>query len=476
MPKALCPTALFYIATLGCKVNQYESQALREAWLDAGLCETRDPEHARLILVNSCAVTAKAVADVRHAIRRLHRAAPGASIVVTGCAAALRAEKFEAMPGVLRVVPQDNKADLKHLAPSLAHNPARMSAMSERQPDPLPPPHEGRGALWGEGSEGPQRNRPAALYPDLAVAGYERSRAVLKIQDGCSHGCAYCIVPLTRGAARSRPFDESLAEARRLLEAGFAEIVISGVNLRQYRQESGGFWEFLSGLDAALAPEWAGRARFRLSSLEPGQLGVHALETLSRCRMVAPHLHLSLQSGSAAVLRRMGRGHYDPEQVPAFLTSLETIWPVFGLGADILTGFPGESDAEFTGGMRVVERLGLTYAHVFPYSGRPGTKAAAMPDQVPHEVKKERAAKLRATAGRGKRDFLLRLAALPELGVVFENRDEKEPGARGVCEYYAECRLSTPLPEAPRGLTKVRPRGTDGETLLVAAIPEPTCD
>lgn len=462
---------LFYIATLGCKVNQYESQAIREAWIAAGLGETREPESARLILVNSCAVTAKAVADVRHAIRRLHRAAPDASIIVTGCAAALQSDTFSALPGVSHVVPQGNKADVKRLAPELA----KMLAKRQGRPESPHPTLSGvHGEIWGTT---PQQKSPSSPYPypDFAVSGYERSRAVLKIQDGCSHGCAYCIVPLTRGAARSRPFAESLAEARRLLEAGFAEIVISGVNLRQYRQEGGDFWDFLSGLDAALAPEWGGRARFRLSSLEPGQLGAKALETLARCRMVAPQLHLSLQSGSAAVLRCMGRGQYDLESLPAFLTQLKTIWPLFGLGADLLTGFPGESDAEFIEGMWFVERLGLTYAHVFPYSKRPGTRAAVMPAQVPHEVKKERAAKLRATACRGKQDFLLRLTTLPELSVALENRDGEGRGARGVCEYYVDCRLSASLREGSRGLTRVRPQGTDGEMLLVAELPEPTC-
>ena len=493
--------ALFYIATLGCKVNQYESQALREAWVAAGLCETREPEQAAVILVNSCAVTAKAVADVRNAVRRLHRAAPEAAIIVTGCAAAPQAKELAALPGVRRVVPQDGKAGLKALVPELARN---------MEND-----------CGGIRKEAPPENIPAArpAYPDFAVSGYERSRAVLKIQDGCSHGCAYCIVPLTRGGARSRPFAESLAEARRLLEAGFGEIVISGVNLRQYRQRGGqGFWHFLSALDGALAPEWAGRARFRLSSLEPGQLDGEALETLARCRMVAPHLHLSLQSGSPSVLRRMGRGHYEPLLLPAFLAELRTIWPLYGLGADILTGFPGESAGEFAEGLELVRALGLTYAHVFPYSKRPGTTAAVMPDQIAHDVKKERAAALRETARQGKEAFLRQLAALPELTVAFEDRDgdpadsdgrasgqttnqtanqtaghptnqatgapaghaaapaidaTKNRTSRGVCEYYAECRLSGGVPA--RGLTRVRPCGADGETLLVARTPEAVC-
>lgn len=457
----------FHIATLGCKVNQYESQAIREAWLAAGLAESGEPQKAGLILVNSCAVTAKAVADVRRVVRRLHHDAPDADIIVTGCAAAPHLKELAALPGVVRVVPQDDKAELKD--PLL--NTAYFDLPDARGADGRFAPAAPQGFV-GLTLQSPEYQRPSA-YPDLSVSGCERSRAILKIQDGCSHGCAFCIVPLTRGGARSRPFAESLAEAVRLLEAGFTEIVISGVNLRQYRHDGkGGFWTFLAALDAALAPKWEGRARFRLSSLDPGQLGPEALETLGRCRMLAPHLHLSLQSGSASVLLRMGRGHYDPGLLPDFLAQLRSFWPLYGLGADILTGFPGESEAEFAEGMRLVRLLGLSYAHVFPYSPRPGTRAALMPGQLSQRVKKTRAEKLRIQAGQSRKSFLDKLAALPELTVVFEGRAEKNGLDKGLCEYYAECRLCEPSSGTPRSMSRVRPLKTDGKTLLVTKILE----
>jgi len=432
----------FFLATLGCKVNQYESHALREAWLGRGLRETKDPALAGIILVNSCAVTAKAVADVRATVRRLNRAAPGAAIIISGCAAEVLEKELAGLPGVWAVVGQADKAGLLAAPP--------FTAVDSKE----------------------------TAYPPFAVSGYDRSRAVLKIQDGCSHGCAYCIVPLTRGRARSRAYADAVEEAGRLLRAGFREIVISGVNLRQYTLTSegdagGDFWDFLSRLDAALAPEWRGRARLRISSLEPGQLDHNALEVLQACAMLAPHLHLSLQSGSPSVLWRMGRGHYDPASLPEFFTALQRIWPVFGLGADLLTGFPGESEAEFAQGLELCRALPLTYAHVFPYSRRPGTRAAGMPDQVPPEVKKDRAARLRALVQEKKEHFFHFLLTLPRLQVVFEDREEQDGSAppRGVCEFYADCTLGSadkPEHDLPRReIVTVRPLAVRKNNLVV---------
>ena len=450
----------FYLATLGCKVNQYESHALREAWEALGMPEAARPEDAGCIVVNSCAVTAKAVADVRHTVSRLHRAAPDASIIVTGCAAEVMAAELASLPGVVRVVAQSNKTELLRLASGAeaAEGPTRAGS--------------GPGRIAASDSPHPQ------VFPPFSVSGYDRSRAVLKVQDGCSHGCTYCIVPLTRGRARSRSFDEALEEARRLLASGFREIVISGVNLRQYRSSEGDFWDFLSRLDASLSPEWAGQARLRLSSLEPGQLGGRALEALSACRMVAPHIHLSLQSGSPGVLTRMGRGHYDPASLPDFLERLRGLWPVFGLGADLLTGFPAESDEEFAEGLELIRALPLTYTHVFPFSRRPGTRAASLPGQIAQTVKKERAARLRALVGEKKQIFLRKLLAESRLSVVFENRGEQggsRKSPRGLCEYYVDCRLASDghgKAATPSGvLTPARPVGMDGDVLLVKTEP-----
>jgi MiaB/RimO family radical SAM methylthiotransferase len=326
----------------------------------------------------------------------------------------------------------------------------------------------------------------ADSFPDFRISGYGRSRAVLKVQDGCSQGCAYCIVPLARGPARSRPPAETLAEARRLLEAGFREIILSGVNLRQYRhgesraagKRQGDFWDLLAMLEAELGPVWTGRARLRISSLEPGQLTPRALEVLGQSRLLAPHLHLSLQSGSPAVLRRMGRDHYDPAGICSFLEALRQYWPVFSLGADMLTAFPAETEAEFQETLALCRKLPLSYAHVFPYSPRPGTLAAGLAGQTPGAEKKRRAALLRLAAEEKRRDFLNLQLSLPVMRVIFEKG--RAPGPDGVAveergknDWCLECRLEGPGLSAPCGeLTPVRPLRLSRGAIVVALAPQ----
>ena len=452
---------VFHAVTLGCKINQYETEAVREAWLARGWREAADPAEADVLLINSCAVTARAVADVRQAVARMHRAAPQGRIVVTGCAAQVLREDIAALPGVADVVGQQAKVSL------LRYDPENGAAGA----------HEGTAG----GGNDDDLSAGDGAFPAFRIHGFTRSRPVLKVQDGCSHRCTYCIVPLARGAARSRDPREALAEARRLLDAGFRELIVSGVNLRQYGRDLPGggpdFWDLLAFLERELAPQWAGRARLRISSLEPGQLGERALDVLAESRLVAPQLHLSLQSGSPGVLRRMGRGHYRPEPLLDFVRELAEVWPLFGLGADILTGFPGETDAEFGETLDFVGALPLTYAHVFPYSRRPGTPAAVMEGQLPQEVKKRRAAELRGAVAAKKAAFLQRLLDEPQLLVA----PEGARGMKGVCEYYAECRLTgvrRPAAPAEQGgeqagpgdLVAVRPLGVERDGLLVEAV------
>lgn len=412
----------FFTATLGCKINQYETRALVEAWERTGLARVDDPARAGTLLVNSCAVTSNAVSDLRQLVRRLHRDNPGAGIVITGCAAEVLADELAGLPGVVRVVPQSRKAEL------------------------LEP-----GSL-----------RPG--WQPFAVSGYDRARAVLKVQDGCSHRCTYCIVPLTRGGSVSREPAEVLAEAGRLLDAGFREIVIGGINLRQFGRdlpEAPDFWDLLALLERGLAPRWAGRARLRISSLEPGQLGNKALETLAASRLVCPHLHLSLQSGDPGVLKLMGRGHYRPEQALEFCERLGLAWPVFGLGADLLVGFPGEDEGAFANTLELCRRLPLSYAHVFPYSSRPGTVAAGRTGQNAPEIRKSRAARLRAAVSAKKRAFARGLAAGGPLAVVLE-----DAAGQGLSEHYAACIVRGIEGLPPRTLVAARPEGLDKGRIL----------
>lgn len=446
MPK-FADVQTFHIATLGCKINQYESESIAEAWRAQGYAETNDAGTAGVLLVNSCAVTNRAVSDLRATVRRLRQQNPSARIVVTGCAAQVLGQDIAAMPEVDIVVPQDRKAGL--LAGPFA-------------PLAVAPP---AAAPHGEAGFATPR-----VFPPFSVAAFNRARAVVKVQDGCSHHCTYCIVPRTRGTSVSREPADALAEMRRLLDAGYRELVLSGVNLRQYGPdlvEPIDFWDLLARIEAELAPQWAGRARLRLSSLEPGQLNSRAVEVLGGSRLVAPHLHLSLQSGDAGVLKRMGRGHYQPEQVLDFLRQLKERWPRLGLGADLLTGFPGESAEQFETTYAFCRELPLTYAHVFPFSPRPGTVAASWPDHLPKAERTARAARLRGLAESKKRSFQKALAASSRLTVLVENAET----GQGVCEYYAAC--------AVRGenlrhgaLVALRPEGVAGGKIVgIAAAP-----
>jgi len=453
----------FYVSTMGCKINQYESEALSEAWRARGLTEVASPEDAQVLLVNSCAVTSRAVGDLRALLRRLRKSNPGARIVVTGCAAQVLGPELASLPEVDEVVPQDRKADL--LSSPFGH----VVSFKGISPSPDVSPVSGVAP------------RP---FPPFQIASFRRARAVVKVQDGCSQGCTYCIVPLTRGPSVSREPGEVLSEMRRLLEAGYRELVLSGVNLRQYGRDLAkpappakqmDFWGLLSRVERELAPEWAGRARLRLSSLEPGQLGAKALDVLGASRLVAPHLHLSLQSGDPEVLRRMGRGHYRPERVLEFLSGLRGIWPRLGLGADLLTGFPGETAAQFENTCAFVRALPLTYAHVFPFSSRPGTPAAEWPDLLPKDERTVRAARLRGLAEAKRRAFNRELAALPRLLVLVEHGSVQKGGQKGgVCEFYAPCvvRPGDLASEnlAPGSLVALRPEGVEAGRIVGTAI------
>lgn len=399
----------FYLITQGCKINQYESQALAEAWLARGGQPTGRVEQAETIVINSCAVTAKSLQDLRKIIRRCRLANDDAHLVVTGCAAQMCVQDMGDLSYVDRIVPQEEKSGLADWPP--AHW-------------PLTTPKT--------------RANGQTIFPQLKISRYPRVRPVVKVQDGCSHGCTYCIVPLTRGPAKSRNPEEVAAEAEGLLATGYRELIISGINLAQYRFSGMDFWDLVHFLEHRLAPAWGQRARLRLSSLDPSQLGAKALDVLGASRMICPHLHLSVQSASPKVLQAMGRCHYDPERVASFLRELEGIWTCFALGGDFLVGFPGETQEDMDLTKDWFGAQPFTYAHVFTYSPRPGTKAAQTGGRVDAETRKARSQVLRDMAEVKGREFAHRLLHIPRLNVVLETDD---PGT-GRCEYYVSCTLA----------------------------------
>ena len=499
----------FYLVTFGCKVNQYETQSLREAWLALGGVECNAPALADVVCVNSCAITSKGERDARNAVFKLRREAPAARLILTGCAARLFAD-YKPRPGAIwaapdLLVPQEDKSRLLNgpwtdldgdLDGDMDGYCAPQAPAGESSTAPAAP---------ASGSEAAQ-----TAFPPFQISAFKRARPVLKVQDGCAHRCTYCIVPSTRGKPRSRPVDEIVAEARRLLQAGHTEIMVSGINLGQYGRgtDTGDFWSLLRTLDAALAPEFAGLARLRISSLEPGQLDQKGLDALLACRMLCPHLHISLQHGSQAVLKRMGRGHYTPAMLENAVSVLSAHWPVMGLGADIIAGFPGETEDDMRLLLELIERLPLSYAHVFPYSRRPGTAADRFDGQIAQSLKLERAARLRDAVARKQQAFLAEQLTLPRMLVAADNPQAfAEPAAaeaatdaaagtaaaditgapapeaagkpkkntvKGVNEYYAACTIRLPAqghrPGADAGLLPARPVAVTEKGLVVELI------
>lgn len=416
---------LFYIRTFGCKINQCESQLLREAWQKKGGIETDQPELADYILINSCAITGRAERNARNAVFRLKKLAPGAKVILCGCAAQFY-DDFQPRKKANRALPD------------------------------LCVPQKEKGTLLA----GP---RPAAMPDAPLLTGYYRARPVIRVQDGCSQGCSYCIVPLTRGKSRSREHGEILEECQGLARAGYGELVLSGINLRQYH-DKGDFWSLLAWLDRELSPEFQGRLRLRISSIDPHMLDDRGLATLAQGRLVCPHLHLSLQHASEPILRAMGRRHYTIEKVLDQCRKLASLWPVFGLGADFITGFPGETERDVNTLLEAIEELPLTYAHIFPYSRRQGTVAASLPGQIVKKEKERRAWQARAKIAAKQKRFWAAQGELSEMWIVADSDQ-----SRGVNEYYAPCVFREPVPPS-HGQIKAEPVGLCEEGLLVKAI------
>ncbi|GAB4282415.1 MAG: tRNA (N(6)-L-threonylcarbamoyladenosine(37)-C(2))-methylthiotransferase MtaB [Deferrisomatales bacterium] len=373
------------VATLGCKVNQYESRALEEALEARGHVLVPLGEPADAVVVNSCTVTHRSDRDARALVRRARRASPGARIVVTGCYAQTDPEALRRL-GVDDVVGTGEKGSIPDL---LEGAPVGVQV----------------GALAGL----------RRLSPEPVVRFGGRARAFLKVQDGCEAFCAYCIVPYARGRSRSLPLaqvEEGLARAR---EAGHREVVLTGVHLGLWGRDLDPPHELTALLEAA---ERSGLPRVRLSSLEPGEVTPEVIRALAGSAVLCPHLHVPLQSGSDRILRAMGR----PYTVGEFRARMEAALaglPGLCLGLDVIVGFPGEDDAAFAETRALLEALPLAYLHVFPFSPRKGTRAAAMDGKVPEPVLKERARRLRELSG-GKRRAFHRahlgrcLPALPE--------------------------------------------------------------
>jgi threonylcarbamoyladenosine tRNA methylthiotransferase MtaB len=360
----------YSVLTFGCRVNQADSLAFEDELLARG-AEASAPEHADIVVVNSCSVTASADQATRQAIRRVARSNSNAQIVVTGCYATRCPDEVGALPNVVRVVANDDKPHLVTLG-LLARKDAGMTT-AERFAD-------------GNGSCG------AAIAP--GVAG--RTAFTLRVQTGCSEPCAYCIIPSTRGRPRSLPLSEVQRQVDRACAAGFKEIAITGVHLGSYGRDLNPSSSPVALLRALVRKSEAVSCRllFRVSSLEPMDCGADLVALVAESSSLAPHFHLPLQHASDRILRAMRRP-YDSASYARLVDDIRTRIPHASIGSDVIVGFPGERDADVERLASYLEGSPLTHVHVFPYSDRPGTPAASMSDKVHGSAVRERSRRVR---------------------------------------------------------------------------------
>jgi threonylcarbamoyladenosine tRNA methylthiotransferase MtaB len=411
------------ILTFGCRLNAYESEVMRAhaAPLASGGADT--------VIVNTCAVTAEAERQARQAIRRAHRERPGARIVVTGCAAQIAPERWAGLPGVVRVLGNADKLRPENWRPEAwgADAPAAVSDIMAA------------------------RETAAHLLTDFAG----RARAFVQVQQGCDHRCTFCVIPYGRGPNRSVPVGAVVEQVRALCAAGYREVVLTGVDIASYGADLPGrpaLGQLCRRL-LALVPDLP---RLRLSSLDPAAIDADLWRLLAEEPRLMPHLHLSLQAASDLVLKRMKRRHLAADAA-RLIARARAARPGIALGADLIAGFPTETDAEHAETLAFVRREGIPFLHVFPYSPRPGTPAARMP-QVAPAIARARAAELRAAGAENRRAFLAAQAGRTVRVLMETGRD-------GHAENFAPVRLARAA--APGGIVAARVSGAN-ETHLLA--------
>jgi len=368
----------FHVHNFGCRASQADGAALEAALLERGLSAAACAAEAELVVLNSCTVTAFADEDVRKAVRRVHRENPEAQILVTGCYAQRAPEEIAVLPGVAWVVGNSHKIQI---------------------PDIVSAPREV--PYHGEIRVGDIFAQSDFLSAPVEDASGDRTRPNLKIQDGCNNRCSFCIIPFVRGRSRSAPVAQVVEQVRNLA-ARYREVVLSGINLGRWGREPGSALRLADLLRTLLAE--TSIERLRLSSVEPMDWSDDLLELVATSPRIAKHVHAPLQSGSDGVLRRMHR-KYRPQHYEQRVRKARALLPDAAIGADVMTGFPGETDAEFEESRAFIESLPFTYLHVFTYSERPGTPAAERADQVPMEVRKERNRILRELGARKHLEF-----------------------------------------------------------------------
>jgi threonylcarbamoyladenosine tRNA methylthiotransferase MtaB len=402
------------VLTFGCRLNAYESEVIRRSADAAGVQDA--------VVVNTCAVTAEAVRQARQSIRRIKRERPDARIVVTGCAAQTEPELFANMPEVDRVVGNEEKLDAR---------------------------------LWRTNDKVAVSDIMAvtAMRPHAVDSIEGRTRAFVQVQNGCDHRCTFCIIPFGRGNSRSLPVADVVVQVRRLVENGYREVVLTGVDITSYASGEAR----LGALVKRILREVPELARLRLSSVDSVEADADLLDALADEPRLMPHLHLSLQAGDDLILKRMKRRHSRADAV-AFCQQVRRLRPDVAFGADLIAGFPTETEAMFARSLDLVEECALSTLHVFPFSPRPGTPAARMP-QLARDLIKERARRLR-----DKGEAALRRHLENEIGA--RRRVLTESNALARTEQFTPVRLASAV--APGEILDLTIADHDGRQLLAA--------
>jgi threonylcarbamoyladenosine tRNA methylthiotransferase MtaB len=426
----------YIITTLGCKVNQYETQAIETILNSDGHFPAGENEKADCVIVNTCAVTAESGRKSRQAIRKLSSEYPDAVIAVGGCYSQLSPE------------------DVKDLGAKVVFGSSDRGAFVQAIE---------RAVESGENSvsvDDPFKRKTLELLPSGAVSG--RTRAMLKIQDGCVNFCSYCIIPYTRGRILSLPAERAVSEAKDLAEKGYREIVLTGIEIASYGLD---LKDRISLKDIVFAvSEAVPDVRIRLGSIEPTAITEDFCRTLSKCRNLCPHFHLSLQSGCDRTLEAMKR-KYTTGEFAETVKRLRYYFPGCALTADLITGFPGETEEDHRTTLEFIKSIGFSAMHVFPYSRRPGTPADKMPDQISQKVKNRRAKEAAEVAGQMQMGFIEEHVG-KEFEVLFEN--EEDSVWQGHSADYILCKMKGK--ELHGRLLKVRAIKADKNCLLCEEV------
>jgi threonylcarbamoyladenosine tRNA methylthiotransferase MtaB len=419
------------VVTFGCRLNAYEGEVIRRQAQDAGLADA--------VVVNTCAVTEEAVRQSRQAIRSLKRQRPGTPIVVTGCAAQVAPESFAQMAEVALVLGNQEKISAqawRQHGAALARGPFDLAAEEKIAVNDIMTVRQTAAHLI-DGLEG-------------------RARAFAQVQNGCDHRCTFCIIPFGRGNSRSVPMGEVIAQVRSLCARGYREIVLTGVDLTSYGANLPGAPK-LGTLVKQIFKHVPEVVRLRLSSIDSVEADRELLDAFGAETRLMPHLHLSLQAGDDLILKRMKRRHSRADAI-AFCQMVRRLRPDVVFGADVIAGFPTETEEMFASSLDLVDACGLTHLHVFPFSPRPGTPAARMP-QIKREVIKDRARRLREKGEAALRRHL-------EAQVGARRQVLVESPELGRTEHFTRARLTTPM--EPGMILDVTVTGHDGGQLLTA--------